>query len=211
MLYILPSYSFYLSYSPSLHPALLPGSLQQEDSGSGCGSGSGGRLELGYLEEERVRVLARGDELKTRLTALEQQLQESKQEVESSHLLSTPLTSSLFSSPLTSSPVLSFHLLSLLLSSHLLSSPLLSPVLSLSPLQSSPIHSPLLLFSSPPLLCQTLLSSPPHLLSSIEWSCVLGELMSCGWELVCDVMSLPPRRRWSVRCCRASGRRSRSR
>lgn len=39
-------------------------------------------MELGYLEEERVRVLARIDELKTRLTELEQQLQESKQEVE---------------------------------------------------------------------------------------------------------------------------------
>lgn len=40
------------------------------------------RLELGYLEEERVRVLARIDELKTRLTELEQQLQESRQEAE---------------------------------------------------------------------------------------------------------------------------------
>ncbi|XP_055082062.1 pleckstrin homology-like domain family B member 1 isoform X7 [Periophthalmus magnuspinnatus] len=40
------------------------------------------RLELGYLEEERVRVLSRIDELKTRLTELEQQLQESKQEAE---------------------------------------------------------------------------------------------------------------------------------
>uniref|UniRef100_A0A3P8S1V0 Pleckstrin homology-like domain family B member 1 n=1 Tax=Amphiprion percula TaxID=161767 RepID=A0A3P8S1V0_AMPPE len=37
---------------------------------------------LGYLEDERVRVLARIDELKTRLTELEQQLQESKQEAE---------------------------------------------------------------------------------------------------------------------------------
>ncbi|XP_053729356.1 pleckstrin homology-like domain family B member 1 isoform X12 [Synchiropus splendidus] len=46
------------------------------------GSGSGSRLELGYLEEERVHVLARIDELKTRLTELEQQLQESKQEAE---------------------------------------------------------------------------------------------------------------------------------
>uniref|UniRef100_A0A3Q0RE79 Pleckstrin homology-like domain family B member 1 n=1 Tax=Amphilophus citrinellus TaxID=61819 RepID=A0A3Q0RE79_AMPCI len=45
-------------------------------------SGSAGRLELGYLEDERVRVLARIDELKTRLTELEQQLQESKQEAE---------------------------------------------------------------------------------------------------------------------------------
>uniref|UniRef100_UPI003AADDBFD pleckstrin homology-like domain family B member 1 n=1 Tax=Centroberyx gerrardi TaxID=166262 RepID=UPI003AADDBFD len=45
-------------------------------------SSSSGRLELGYLEDERVRVLARVDELKTRLTELEQQLQESKQEAE---------------------------------------------------------------------------------------------------------------------------------
>uniref|UniRef100_A0A3B4VHM1 Pleckstrin homology-like domain family B member 1 n=1 Tax=Seriola dumerili TaxID=41447 RepID=A0A3B4VHM1_SERDU len=45
-------------------------------------SGSAGRLELGYLVDERVRVLARIDELKTRLTELEQQLQESKQEAE---------------------------------------------------------------------------------------------------------------------------------
>lgn len=44
-------------------------------------SGSGTRLELTYLEEERVRVLARVDELKARLTELEQQLQENKQEV----------------------------------------------------------------------------------------------------------------------------------
>ncbi|XP_069391108.1 pleckstrin homology-like domain family B member 1 isoform X30 [Paralichthys olivaceus] len=52
---------------------------EHEDSSS---SGSTGRLELGYLVEERVRVLARIDELKTRLTELEQQLQESKQEAE---------------------------------------------------------------------------------------------------------------------------------
>ncbi|KAM9469182.1 pleckstrin homology-like domain family B member 1 isoform 6-T7 [Clarias gariepinus] len=45
-------------------------------------SGSGTRLELNYLEEERVRVLARVDELKARLTELEQQLQENKQEAE---------------------------------------------------------------------------------------------------------------------------------
>ena len=47
-------------------------------------SSSPGRLELGYLEEERVRVLARIDELKTRLNELDQQLQESKQEVTTS-------------------------------------------------------------------------------------------------------------------------------
>ncbi|XP_039986778.1 pleckstrin homology-like domain family B member 1 isoform X15 [Xiphias gladius] len=52
---------------------------EHEDSSS---SGSAGRLELGYLVDERVRVLARLDELKTRLTELEQQLQESKQEAE---------------------------------------------------------------------------------------------------------------------------------
>ncbi|XP_060799745.1 pleckstrin homology-like domain family B member 1 isoform X6 [Neoarius graeffei] len=45
-------------------------------------SGSGTRLELHYLEEERVRVLARVEELKSRLTEVEQQLQENKQEAE---------------------------------------------------------------------------------------------------------------------------------
>ncbi|XP_063063505.1 pleckstrin homology-like domain family B member 1 isoform X2 [Engraulis encrasicolus] len=39
-------------------------------------------IELGFLEEERMRALKRVDELKTRLTELEQQLQESKQEAE---------------------------------------------------------------------------------------------------------------------------------
>ncbi|XP_037124247.1 pleckstrin homology-like domain family B member 1 isoform X12 [Syngnathus acus] len=43
---------------------------------------SSDRMELGYLEEERVRVLSRLDELKTRLTELDQQYQESKQEAE---------------------------------------------------------------------------------------------------------------------------------
>ncbi|XP_034723147.1 pleckstrin homology-like domain family B member 1 isoform X10 [Etheostoma cragini] len=52
---------------------------EHEDTSS---SGSAGRLELGYLEDERVRVLSRIDELKSRLTELEQQLQESKQEAE---------------------------------------------------------------------------------------------------------------------------------
>ncbi|KAG1951489.1 pleckstriny-like domain family B [Pimephales promelas] len=61
-------------------PVLLNGQNgQAEDS---LGSGSIGRLELGYLEEERVRVLAKVDELKGRITELEQQLQESKQEAE---------------------------------------------------------------------------------------------------------------------------------
>uniref|UniRef100_A0A8C6L7U6 Pleckstrin homology-like domain family B member 1 n=1 Tax=Nothobranchius furzeri TaxID=105023 RepID=A0A8C6L7U6_NOTFU len=45
-------------------------------------SGSACRSELSYLEDERLRVLAHIDELKTRLTELEQQLQESKQEAE---------------------------------------------------------------------------------------------------------------------------------
>ncbi|XP_035622994.1 pleckstrin homology-like domain family B member 1 isoform X8 [Oncorhynchus keta] len=45
-------------------------------------SGGVERTELGYLEDERVRVLARVDELKSRITELEQQLQESKQEAE---------------------------------------------------------------------------------------------------------------------------------
>ncbi len=56
--------------------------IQAEDS---LESGSIGRLELGYLEEERVRVLGKVDELKARITELEQQLQESKQEVSRSH------------------------------------------------------------------------------------------------------------------------------
>lgn len=53
--------------------------VQHEDASS---SGNLDRQELGYLEEERVRVLARIDELKNRLMELEQQLQESKQEVQ---------------------------------------------------------------------------------------------------------------------------------
>ncbi|XP_060902001.1 pleckstrin homology-like domain family B member 1 isoform X6 [Labrus mixtus] len=66
------------SPAPSTASALHNGDRQHEDSTSG----STGRLELGYLEDERVRVLARIDEFKTRLTELEQQLQESKQEAE---------------------------------------------------------------------------------------------------------------------------------
>ncbi|XP_034723141.1 pleckstrin homology-like domain family B member 1 isoform X4 [Etheostoma cragini] len=67
--------------SPALSTAstLHNGDRQHEDTSS---SGSAGRLELGYLEDERVRVLSRIDELKSRLTELEQQLQESKQEAE---------------------------------------------------------------------------------------------------------------------------------
>ncbi|XP_032366333.1 pleckstrin homology-like domain family B member 1 isoform X6 [Etheostoma spectabile] len=67
--------------SPALSTAstLHNGDRQHEESSS---SGSAGRLELGYLEDERVRVLSRIDELKSRLTELEQQLQESKQEAE---------------------------------------------------------------------------------------------------------------------------------
>ncbi|KAM8854278.1 pleckstrin homology-like domain family B member 1 isoform 8-T8 [Synchiropus picturatus] len=67
------------SPAASTSSPLHNGDKQHEDLSS---SGSGSRLELGYLEEERVHVLARIDELKTRLTELEQQLQESKQEAE---------------------------------------------------------------------------------------------------------------------------------
>lgn len=42
-----------------------------------------GRQELSFLEEEQIQVLARIDDLKNRLMELEQQLQESKQEVQS--------------------------------------------------------------------------------------------------------------------------------
>ncbi|XP_062377250.1 pleckstrin homology-like domain family B member 1 isoform X2 [Sardina pilchardus] len=55
--------------------------VTQHENGS-AGMGLDGGLELGFLEEERVRALKRVDELKTRLTELEQQLQESKQEAE---------------------------------------------------------------------------------------------------------------------------------
>lgn len=44
-----------------------------------------GQQELGYLVEEQVRILARIEELKARVTELEQQLQDSRQEVR--HLL----------------------------------------------------------------------------------------------------------------------------
>uniref|UniRef100_A0A3Q2U2B4 Pleckstrin homology-like domain family B member 1 n=1 Tax=Fundulus heteroclitus TaxID=8078 RepID=A0A3Q2U2B4_FUNHE len=67
------------SSTESTHQERVPLPLQHEDSSS---SGSAGRSELTYLEDERVRVLARVDELKTRLTELEQQLQESEQEAE---------------------------------------------------------------------------------------------------------------------------------
>ncbi|XP_028275770.1 pleckstrin homology-like domain family B member 1 isoform X11 [Parambassis ranga] len=67
------------SPAPSTASALHNGDRQHED--SSCSSNAG-RLELSYLEDERVRVLARIDELKSRLTELEQQLQESKQEAE---------------------------------------------------------------------------------------------------------------------------------
>lgn len=40
-----------------------------------------GQQEQGYLVEERVRILARVEELKARVTELEQQLQDSRQEV----------------------------------------------------------------------------------------------------------------------------------
>uniref|UniRef100_A0A3Q3DZ61 Pleckstrin homology-like domain family B member 1 n=1 Tax=Hippocampus comes TaxID=109280 RepID=A0A3Q3DZ61_HIPCM len=63
------------SPAPCTASDLLNGDKQHED------VVSSDRMELGYLEEERVRVLSRLDELKTRLTELEQQYQESKQEV----------------------------------------------------------------------------------------------------------------------------------
>lgn len=44
-----------------------------------------GQQERAYLEEERLRVMARVDELKTRVTDLEQQIQESRQEVRLNH------------------------------------------------------------------------------------------------------------------------------
>ncbi|XP_024113742.1 pleckstrin homology-like domain family B member 1 isoform X5 [Oryzias melastigma] len=65
--------------SPRPAAALHNGAPQHEDSSN---PSSSSRSELAYLEEERVCVLARIDELKTRLTELEQQLQESKQEAE---------------------------------------------------------------------------------------------------------------------------------
>ncbi|KAM9811414.1 pleckstrin homology-like domain family B member 1 isoform 5-T6 [Syngnathus typhle] len=64
------------SPAPCAASALLNGGKQHED------MASSDRMELGYLEEERVRVLSRLDELKTRLTELDQQYQESKQESE---------------------------------------------------------------------------------------------------------------------------------
>ncbi|KAK2912297.1 hypothetical protein Q8A73_006410 [Channa argus] len=63
---------------PSTASALHNGDRQHEDSSSG----SAGCLEMGYLEDERVGVLAHIDELKARLTELDQQIRESKQEVE---------------------------------------------------------------------------------------------------------------------------------
>ncbi|XP_026228999.1 pleckstrin homology-like domain family B member 1 isoform X3 [Anabas testudineus] len=66
------------SPAPSTASALHNGDRQHEDSSPG----SAGCLELGYLEEERVSVLTRIDELKARLTELDQQLRESKQEAE---------------------------------------------------------------------------------------------------------------------------------
>ncbi|XP_027900382.1 pleckstrin homology-like domain family B member 1 isoform X9 [Xiphophorus couchianus] len=67
------------SPAPSRVSAVHNGEPQHEDS---SGSGSASRSELTYLEDERTRVLARTDELKARLTELEQQLQESEQEAE---------------------------------------------------------------------------------------------------------------------------------
>ncbi|XP_055370258.1 pleckstrin homology-like domain family B member 1 isoform X11 [Betta splendens] len=66
------------SPGPITASALHTGDRQHEDSGLG----SSGCLELNYLEDKRVTVLARIDELKARLTELDQQLRESKQEAE---------------------------------------------------------------------------------------------------------------------------------
>uniref|UniRef100_A0AAY4D2L1 Pleckstrin homology-like domain family B member 1 n=1 Tax=Denticeps clupeoides TaxID=299321 RepID=A0AAY4D2L1_9TELE len=57
---------------------MFAGGLQ----GEYLSSGADGGLQLGYLEEERMRGLAQLDELKTRLSELEQQMQEFKQEAE---------------------------------------------------------------------------------------------------------------------------------
>ncbi|XP_031428318.1 pleckstrin homology-like domain family B member 1 isoform X7 [Clupea harengus] len=55
---------------------------QHQDHEDFTPAGSASQQELAYLEDERVRVLARVDELKARVTELEQQLQESRQEAE---------------------------------------------------------------------------------------------------------------------------------
>ncbi|KAM3616697.1 uncharacterized protein V6R79_021865 [Siganus canaliculatus] len=67
------------SPAPSTASALHDGIRQHEDSSS---SSSPTRVELGYLEDQQVCVLAHIDELKNRLMEVEQQLQESKQEAE---------------------------------------------------------------------------------------------------------------------------------
>ncbi|XP_040025689.2 pleckstrin homology-like domain family B member 1 isoform X24 [Gasterosteus aculeatus] len=66
------------SSTESTHQEVRTSALHGKDGQHEDSSG----LELSYLEEERVRVLARIDELKSRLTELEQQLQEAKQEAE---------------------------------------------------------------------------------------------------------------------------------
>nr|XP_040025579.1 pleckstrin homology-like domain family B member 1 isoform X9 [Gasterosteus aculeatus aculeatus] len=66
------------SSTESTHQEVRTSALHAKDGQHEDSSG----LELSYLEEERVRVLARIDELKSRLTELEQQLQEAKQEAE---------------------------------------------------------------------------------------------------------------------------------
>uniref|UniRef100_A0AAY4E0Q8 Pleckstrin homology-like domain family B member 1 n=1 Tax=Denticeps clupeoides TaxID=299321 RepID=A0AAY4E0Q8_9TELE len=55
---------------------------QQQEHEDAARSASGGQQELSRLEEERAAVLARTDELKARVTELEQQLQECRQEAE---------------------------------------------------------------------------------------------------------------------------------
>lgn len=64
------------------HPKQHEDSARAAGVGVGLSVGIGGsHQELAYLEDERLRVLARVDELKARVTELEQQLQESRQEV----------------------------------------------------------------------------------------------------------------------------------
>ncbi|KAJ7996183.1 hypothetical protein DPEC_G00234410 [Dallia pectoralis] len=55
---------------------------QELDDSSAITVGVSGRQEKQYLEEERTRVLSRVDEMKHRVSELEQQLQESRQEAE---------------------------------------------------------------------------------------------------------------------------------
>ncbi|XP_028820961.1 pleckstrin homology-like domain family B member 1 isoform X16 [Denticeps clupeoides] len=70
------------SSSTESQQELRASSLNGDTPGEYLSSGADGGLQLGYLEEERMRGLAQLDELKTRLSELEQQMQEFKQEAE---------------------------------------------------------------------------------------------------------------------------------